>query len=248
MKRPFWIALALLASLLSSGCEDAEVDIGLMASAGVDALKAVVLSDEAVKKMAVEAAQFSDGQNRVAPSGSVYARRLKRLASLYVPTKDELAFDFRVYLNPELNAFAMADGSIRLYSGLMDVMNDSEVLFIMGHEMGHVAHDHSRNQIRLAYASRALRKGAASFNNEVGEIARSQLGDFVEQLLNAQYSQKEEKEADDYGLGFLQNIEVEPMAAVSSLQKLASSNSGHSFLSSHPNPKKRYKRILRKLQ
>ena len=33
----------------------------------------------------------------------------------------------------------MADGTIRVYSGLMDLMTDDELLFVIGHEMGHVA-------------------------------------------------------------------------------------------------------------
>ena len=40
---------------------------------------------------------------------------------------------------------------------------------------------------------RAVRKGAASLNNEVGDIARSQFSGFAEKLLNAQFSQHEER-------------------------------------------------------
>lgn len=246
------VTLLLSCVLLSSGCEENEVNLGLAAGAGIDAFKAVTLSDSSVSTMAIDAAKFSDSQNKVAPADSAYARRLSRLANQYAApqgAKENLNFNFKVYLDPAINAFAMADGSIRFYSGLMDVMMDDELLFIMGHEMGHVVHDHSHNQIRLSYASRALRKGVASLNNEVGELARSELGGLVEGLVNAQYSQQEEKESDDYGLAFLQRIEIEPMAAVSALQKLADMNGGnHSFLSSHPNPEKRYERLLTKIR
>ncbi|VTR30443.1 Uncharacterized metalloprotease yggG [Serratia fonticola] len=33
----------------------------------------------------------------------------------------------------------MANGCIRVYSGLMDMMDDNEVEGVLGHEMGHVA-------------------------------------------------------------------------------------------------------------
>jgi putative metalloprotease len=37
----------------------------------------------------------------------------------------------------------MADGSIRIYSGLMEMMDEGELLFVLGHEMGHVVEKHS---------------------------------------------------------------------------------------------------------
>jgi predicted Zn-dependent protease len=49
------------------------------------------------------------------------------------------------------------------------------------------------------------RKGIASQRNQIGEIANSNLGGFIQNLLNAQYSQQEEREADDNGIWFLKN-------------------------------------------
>lgn len=40
----------------------------------------------------------------------------------------------------------MADGTIRVNSGLMDVMNDGELRFILGHEMGHVVERHIKKR------------------------------------------------------------------------------------------------------
>jgi putative metalloprotease len=94
--------------------------------------------------------------------------------------------------------------------------------------------DHVRKKIRLAYACRSVRKGAASINNEVGDIARSQVGGFAEKLLKAQFSQKEEREADDYGLAFLIDTGHESKSSFSVLRKLAALGNNHSFLSSHP--------------
>ncbi len=35
----------------------------------------------------------------------------------------------------DVNAFAMANGCIRVYSGLMDMMTDNEVEAVIGHEI-----------------------------------------------------------------------------------------------------------------
>ncbi|MEK6201770.1 MAG: M48 family metallopeptidase [Desulfobulbaceae bacterium] len=244
MKRLTLLFLLCL-SLLTCGCED--FDLFLATEAGIDAVKAVRLSDETVRELAAQTAQFSDRQNKIAAHENKYSQRLKKLTDQHVK-QDGLVFNFKVYEIPEINAFAMADGTIRIYSGLMDMMDDGELLFVIGHEVGHVMKDHVRKKIRLAYAGQAVRKGAASMNNEVGDIARSQIGCFAEKLLNAQFSQKEEREADDYGLVFLIDTGHEPKAAISALRKLAALGNNHSFLSSHPAPGKRAERLAAQLK
>ncbi|MBA3016249.1 MAG: M48 family metallopeptidase [Proteobacteria bacterium] len=243
MKRLLLLAITCL-SLLTSGCED--VDVMLATEAGIDAFKAATLSDEEVKKLAAQTAQFSDSANTIATSQTKHSQRLKKLTGQHVQ-QEGLEFDFKVYVNPEVNAFAMADGTIRIYSGLMEMMNDGELLFVIGHEIGHVTKDHVRKKLRIAYAAQAVRKGAAAINNEFGVIARSQIGGFAEKLLNAQFSQQEEREADDYGLSFLAQTGHQPAAAISALRKLATLGNNHSFLSSHPAPGARADRLQAQL-
>ncbi len=223
-----------------TACED--TDIQIAADAGLDVVKAITLSDSEVQSLAAQAARYADEKNKIAPEESQYAMRLRGLVGKHLQTEGS-RFDFKVYVAPEINAFAMADGTIRIYSGLMDMMGDEELFFVIGHEMGHVEKNHLRKQMRLAYAGSAVRKVIASQNNAVGELARSELGGFVEQLMNAQFSQQEEKEADDYGLALLTSNGFGPKNAVSALRKLATLGTGHSFLSSHPAPDKRANRL-----
>lgn len=242
--------LCILSSLLLllplTNCDN--VDTKLAVEAGADALRAVTLSDEQVKMYAEQAAEQADSKNQLAPPDSPQAQRL--LALLNGPLQmDGHRFDVKVYLTKDVNAFAMADGTIRIYSGLMRMMNDQELLFVIGHEMGHVIHKHIRKKLILAYAASALRKGvAAQQEGNAGEIARSALGGFVQKLLNAQFSQQEEREADDYGLTFLQqHRQLDGEASVTALQKLAGLGKNHHFLSSHPAPAKRAARLRDRL-
>lgn len=46
-------------------------------------------------------------------------------------------------MTSDVNAWAMANGCVRVYSGLMDMMNDNEIEGVLGHELGHVALGHS---------------------------------------------------------------------------------------------------------
>ncbi|MBS1127404.1 MAG: Peptidase Ste24p [Nitrospirae bacterium] len=238
------LTIILCFSLLS-GCEN--TDVMTAADAGLDAVKALTLSDKDVREIAVKSAQYSDKKQTMAPPENRYARRLNGLVRQQFQDGN-LKFNYGVYISPEINAFAMADGTIRVYSGLMDMLDDGELRFVIGHEMGHVMKNHIRRKIQLAYAASAVRKGIASQGSTAGDIARSLFGGLAETLMNAQFSQLEEKEADDYGLGFLKREKVEPKDAVSALRKIAKLGRGHSFLSSHPDPDKRAERLQAQLE
>lgn len=233
--------LIFLTAMLLASCED--TNILMMTEATTEAVTAITLSDEEVRNLARQAALDSDRKHAVAPTGSPYDNRLQKLIAGHLQ-RDGKSFTYKVYLSEEVNAFAMADGTIRVYSGLMDLMDDEELLFVIGHEMGHVVKDHSRKKVVLAYATSALRKGLASQDNEVGQIAGSVIGSFAEQLTHAQFSQHEERQADIYGAAFLQSEGYSISSAVSALNKLAELARQHTFLSSHPDPEARAKRLL----
>ncbi len=230
--------------LFTTGCE--ETDIRIAADASLDAVKAITLSDKAIQNLADESVKFADNKHQIAPASNKYSIRLERLVGNHFE-EDGVFYDYKVYLSENVNAFAMANGSIRIYSGLMDLLDDGELRFVIGHEIGHVVKKHIRKKIQLAYGASAVRKTIASQDNLVGEILRSQLGGLVEAVMGAQFSQHEEKEADDYGISFLKNNRYEPEEAVSALKKLAALGNEHSFLSSHPDPAKRVERLKSQL-
>ncbi|MFW6325004.1 MAG: M48 family metalloprotease [Desulfovibrionales bacterium] len=127
------------------------------------------------------------------------------------------------------------------YSGLMDMMDDGGLLFVLGHEIGHVVNEDIKEKIRLAYASSAVRKAVASQRGEAGAIAGSGIGALLENLLRAQFSQQEGR--GDYGVMFIQQKGYGREPAISALKKLASLGNEHSFLSSHPAPDSRAERL-----
>lgn len=58
--------------------------------------------------------------------------------------------DYRVYVveNPEWNAIAAPNGSIYVFSGLLNGLDDDELAIVLGHELAHATHEHSRKQYR----------------------------------------------------------------------------------------------------
>jgi putative metalloprotease len=157
--------------------------------------------------------------------------------------------NFKVYLTDQINAFAMANGTIRVYSGLMDKFTDDEVRYVIGHEIGHVKSGHSKAHMQAALRTSALRKGVESSNTKAGALASTELGDLFEKVISAQHSQSNEREADDYALKFMRDRKYNPEACVTALEKLdeLSGGSSSSFLSTHPAPKDRAARLRKQL-
>lgn len=249
MKRRDLISVTLLASGFSAMSPvQAQLNFGKIFEAGQDLAKAESITDAELQSYFDQMTTEMDHQNQVAPNNSPYAQRLSKMVK-GLQTYDGLRLNFKVYVTPQINAFAMANGTIRVYSGLMDAFTDDEVRYVIGHEIGHVKSGHSKARMQTALRTSALRKGVESSNTRVGALASSALGDLFEKVVKAQHSQSNEREADDYALNFMRNRKYNPQACVSALDKLAAltGDTASSILSTHPAPKDRADRLRTQL-
>jgi putative metalloprotease len=222
----FVLALVLV---LAAG-EAAAIDLGKAIGGGVTAAKGLSISDDDVRAAADRACAWMDAHNAVAPAGNAYAKRLAKLTD-GVTSEDGIRLDYKVYLVRDVNAFAMANGCVRVFAGLMDKASDDEIRGVLGHEIGHAKLGHTKAKMKTAYLTRAARQGAAATGGAAGQIAESDLGGFAGDVVNAQFSQKEESEADVYGYHFMVRHHFDPAAMVSLFRKLPS---GGGLMSSHP--------------
>lgn len=252
MKKTALTAALLAASAVLAGCANMNTD-GLL-SAGSNMVQAVSLSDAEVIQLSDAACTESDQQEKVAGAKSKYTVRLNKIMKGFGnETLNGQTPNYKVYLTPDVNAWAMANGCIRVYSGLMDLMNDDEVRGVIGHEMGHVALGHSKSAMQTAYAVSAARGAAASAGNSaVAALTQSQLGDLTEKFINAQFSQSQELAADDYSFDLLTQKKMNRKGLVTAFEKLAKleggSSDGHSMLSSHPASPERASRLESRLK
>ena len=92
---------------------------------------------------------------------------------------------------------------------------------VIGHEMGHVALGHVKKGMQVALGTNAVRAAAASAGGIVGSLSQSQLGDLGEKLVNSQFSQRQESEADDYSYDLLRKRGINPSGLATSFEKLA---------------------------
>ncbi|WP_250472582.1 M48 family metalloprotease [Caballeronia sp. GAFFF1] len=211
---------------------------------GQMATQAFTLSDADVRQLSDKSCSEMDAQSKIAPASSAYTQRLNRIAKQLGDNINGVPVNYKVYITKDVNAWAMANGCVRVYSGLMDMMNDDEVRGVVGHEMGHVALGHTKKAMQLAYATSAARSVASSAGGVVGNLSASQLGDLSEKFVNAQFSQSQESAADDYSFDMQKKKGYSPAGLITAFQKLAALDGGKSsMLSSHPSSPSRAKHI-----
>ena len=104
---------------------------------GMQAIQAATLSDAEIKSYVGQYIANLDKESNVLPESDPYTKRLRKLTA-GITEVDGTPLNFKVYKTNQVNAFACADGSVRVYTGLMDLMTDDEVLGVIGHEIGHV--------------------------------------------------------------------------------------------------------------
>ncbi len=214
-----------LSALLCISCSQ-QYNSAYLISGGMKLAQAAALTDEQIQAYVGQYVQQLDAQSTVLPESDAYVRRVRKMTSAF-KSVDGTPLNFKVYKTDEVNAFACADGSVRIYTGLLDAMTDDEVLGVVGHEIGHVALKHSKKQFQEALMSSALRDAVISTGGTVAVLTASQLGDLAETLLSASYSRKQETQADDYGYEFLKTAGKNPWAmamAFEELQKLSGSS------------------------
>jgi len=237
--RNLLLPLALGAVLTLAGCETMKtMDVSKLTDVGGTAMKAMSLSDGDIAAMSDQSCAAMDQKNQIAPANSKYTTRLNQVIRAMPTTVNGKTANYRVYMTPDVNAWAMANGCIRVYSGLMDLMNDDELRGVIGHEIGHVALGHSKSRMQTAYVATAARGLASAAGGVAAQLSQSQAGDLAEKFVNAQFSQSQESAADSYSFDLLGERKLERKGLVTGFQKLAKLSegqaSGGSLLSSHP--------------
>ncbi|MFM0645586.1 M48 family metallopeptidase [Paraburkholderia bryophila] len=247
--KPYRFVIAASACAWFAACSNVgTVDPSALIKSGQMATQAATLSDADVRALTDKSCAQLDGENKIAAANSKYQKRLNKIATQLGDNINGTPVNYKVYMTKDVNAWAMANGCVRVYSGLMDMMNDNEVRGVVGHEMGHVALGHTKKAMQVAYATSAVRGAASSAGGLAGSLSGSQLGDFSEKLINAQFSQTQESAADDYSFDLQKKKKLDPSGLVTAFNKLAQLDGGQSSMfSSHPSSPERAQHIQQRI-
>ena len=229
------VALPLVAAMSLAGCKN--MSASDLTSLGMKGLEAATLSDNDVKALSQKSCAQMDAQSKIAPAKSAYTKRLNKIAKALGNNINGTPVNYKVYITKDVNAWAMANGCVRVYSGLMDMMTDNEIQGVLGH---------SKKAIQVAYATEIARDAAAASGNKtVASLSKSSLGALAEAVINAQFSQSQEQDADNFSFDYLVKKKINPAGLATAFDKLGGGDA--SILSSHPSSAKRAENIRNKL-
>jgi putative metalloprotease len=239
------ILLGVLVVMLGVSTTHAQINLGERALGAVQkGMTGLTFTDADAAALSKPAVDKMDAENKVAGPTDPYAIRLDRVFGKY--TKGEFyTLNYKVYLTKDINAFATADGSVRVFSGLMDVMDDNELIAVIGHEIGHVNNHDSRDAMKALYQKEALIDAAASQSNKVAAVTDSQLAKIGSAMIDSKHSRKQESEADLFAYDFMKkngynvNAEESAFRILAKMSEGAQSSFIDQMMSSHPDSNQR---------
>ncbi len=196
---------------------------------------------------------------RILPPNSRHSKRIKkigqRLAKYFL--RKEIPLHFSAMENPMINAFAIPGGYIIATTGMLNfAKNESELAWVLGHEIAHIENRHSLLRLKLLLIKR-----------KIPLLKRAlKLTEILNSLLQLSYSEQMELEADRRGLILVKKADYNPYAALNLLKRFESiakkrkSTNERSplsvairvtiktlqaYLSTHPYPARRRKELLK---
>ncbi len=167
--------------------------------------------------------------------------------------RPNLPWTFRLVDDPAVNAFALPGGFIYMTRGILGYFDsEAELAMVMGHEVGHVTARHSASQMssqQLMSLGMGIGMIAVPELRKYGDLAQLGLG-----LLFLKFGRDDETEADALGLRYSRRLEydaaegAQAFRMLDQLSELSEAGRVPGWLSTHPDPGDRYRRLLAAVQ
>ncbi len=151
--------------------------------------------------------------------------------------RNKIPYTFKVVDTKDVNAYAVPGGFIYINLGLIRAaQTESELAFVIAHEIGHIVGRHSMKQLTQVYGIEILRQLILDEDS-------SELTEIVVDVLAAgllfKYSRDDERESDFYGVQNVYDISISPEGGIrffQTLQKLQRREPSaiEALLSTHP--------------
>ena len=165
----------------------------------------------------------------------------KRISLAIADDYPDFDWEFVVFDNDEVNAFAMAGGKVGVYTGLIELVDsDAELATVIGHEIAHVTARHSNErmsqQLIAAGLGALLYAGTDDMEDDTQAMLMTAygIGSTVGAILP--YSRVHENEADEIGIYYMALAGYNPKAALTFWEKMRAQGGASlpELLSTHP--------------
>ena len=182
------------------------------------------------------------------PKLQTYINRIGQKLAAQTPRQGP--WTFTVLDSEVVNAFALPGGYVYMTRGLIALAKDeAEVASVLGHEIGHVVANHSRERQTGQTIAGLLAAGVGIF---LGSPELAELANVGGSAVLAKYSRGQESEADRLGIEYLEGAGYDPFAMATFLETMrresqyeglragkGAGESGFDFFATHPRTENR---------
>lgn len=161
--------------------------------------------------------------------------------------RKDIKYTFTVIESDDINAFATPGGYVYIYTGLLRVMdNESQLAAVTSHEISHIVARHSIKRLQQVLGIALLQEIV------LGESSSEALQTAINVGLTAAlqgYSRSNEREADKYGVYYMELAGFNPEGAVELFEHLKAISGDHetnffeNMLASHPQTNERINNV-----
>ncbi|MCH8475855.1 MAG: M48 family metallopeptidase [Opitutales bacterium] len=236
-----------LLAIVLSGCHTVP-ETGRRAFTLLSVQDEITLGAEAFAEIK-EAEKISTDEEKNAMLQRV-GERIARVAEVDMPQAE---WEFVLFENDMVNAFALPGGRIGFYTGMWKVADDEDdIAVIMGHEIAHVTARHGAERLSQSLAIMAVgigvQQAVRNRSEETQMAVMLAYGAGATLGLQLPHSRRNESEADEIGLYYMARAGYDPRVAPRFWEKMEAHASGGSppeFLSTHPSHGRRVQDLER---
>lgn len=142
----------------------------------------------------------------------------------------------------EVNAFALPDGHLVVYSGLIEASKSEQALIgVLGHEIAHIENNHVMKKLSKEIGFSVLL--SITTGNKNNKVVR----EIMQVITSSAYDRSLEKEADITSVEYMIKAKVDPAPFADFLYEMSFDNkltSALSWINSHPESEERAKYVL----
>lgn len=176
----------------------------------------------------------------------------KRIAKTVGSDMPNAQWEFVVFDDDSVNAFALPGGKVGVYTGLFKVaQSDADLAVVMGHEIAHVTAHHGAERMSqgalLAAGGVVLDVALKDKDSTTRNLALAAYGVGSTVGVMLPYSRLDESEADEIGLVYAAKSGYDPRAAITFWKSMKEYSKDKSkppeWLSTHPSDDTRIEKI-----